>query len=104
MLEGNSNIKNNNDDALYSKIDIESLWKSVSGFAIVEEADMYLEKVEEEIEKVEDQGTVIFYGKSPIWLYCIITNYVQHIRPDITLYYSKPTDKGYRRYKIYPRR
>lgn len=87
----------------FHTINIEELFKTVSNFAIIEEIDKYLDVVDDKLEGIDQGGTIVFDGRAPIWLYCIVTNYTQQQRPDVIQYYSKPTTDGYRRFKIYPR-
>lgn len=84
------------------KIDVEELWKTIGSFAIVEDADKYIMKLDESLKEVPEDSVLYFVGKSPIWLYCIMVGRVISKRPDIILFYSKPTSSGHRKFKIYP--
>jgi hypothetical protein len=83
-------------------IDISELWKIVSSFAVVEDVDKYIKKLDDQLEKISENSTLVFVGKSPIWLYCIMSCRVVSQRPDIILHYSKPTTYGHRKFKLYP--
>lgn len=90
------------DHAEMHVIDICELWKPISAFAISEDSEKYVKKVDEYLNNVPDSSAVVFVGKSPIWLYGLVLCRVIHKRPDINLFYSKPTSAGHRKYKIYP--
>lgn len=90
-----------NDFEFYT-VDVENLWKCQSSFAIVEDVEKYLVELDKKLESLPKDAVMMLIGKSPIWFYGIVVCRILQKRPDIHMFYSKPTNMGHRKYKIYP--
>lgn len=95
-------MKNIKSKITFSLLDVTSVWSTVSTYAIQEDALQYLAVLDKALKDYEEGSVLYLTGKSPIWLYMIFAAYIVRKRPDLNLFYSKPTASGNRPYKIHP--
>ena len=91
-----------NKDLQFIPFDVASIWSTVD-FALQEDLNIYLKKLDDALVSVGNNVNIILTGRSPIWLYLAVVARIIQTKPDVRIFYTKPTRKGNRQVKIYPR-